>query len=872
MVHVPSALSQELSGSILQLLPEVLTVTDISTGRYIEVNQAWTEVLGYTREETIGRTSFELGIWPDVADRTALLDELNRQGSVRGRPMCFRARDGRIFDAVVSAALGVLGSTQVLLLVVRDVTEDKRLSMLADESRLWLGLLVNNAPVGIVATGLEDGCIAQINHAALAMYGVTGDPADYLGKTGAELGFWRDPEERRRLLIASLGSRGLAIVEYPLKGADGIDRWIRSHAVRVTQGSRDFVLSMLEDATARHAMETALSLSNERFARVFTSSPAPTVIIDMAAGRYVDVNQAWTEFTGHSREDVTGRPIDETGTILDRRQRDALFSRVAVGESVRNATGSYRKKDGSVAEVMASLESIAIGDQELLLATFVDLTSLRSAQAQLAVREQEMLALIDSVPVAVASIDRNHVCQACNRSYAALYSREPADLIGLHLSAYIPGFQERSRDYYERVQRGEIVRFERSYERLPGQTLAGTLIPKTDANGASDGWFAVFNDVTADRQRSRLIEDERSRLSTILEAIPDVVAVIECDSRRHLDVNPAWSRMFGYTRDEAVGRTSAELRLLENENDRQTIAAAVAPLDGFADGIEVTYRRKDGRYFTGELHSTMRIDYLGRQAWILSVRDVTRRRRDEARILEANSQLEARVMRRTSALQRANEELEAFSYTVSHDLRAPLRAIVGFATLLKEDHSAQIDADGRHMLDMMRSAASRMAGQVDGLLELSRLSRGDLHAVEVDLSALAQSVCAEIRDITPALRFTADIVPGLLARGDPQMLRSLLANLIGNACKYSAHTAAPQVRFGCNNSGEFFVADNGAGFDPQHAGRLFEVFQRLHRADEFEGIGIGLATAKRIVSRHGGTIRAEGRPGEGATFYFTLGN
>ncbi|MBL8378335.1 MAG: PAS domain S-box protein [Burkholderiales bacterium] len=864
-------LSPELSRSILQLLPEVLTVTDLSTGRYIEVNQAWTEVLGHAREATIGRTSFELGVWPDISERQALLDELRASGSVRGRVMRFCRRDGRLFDAVVSAALGWLESTQVLVMVVRDVTEERRLSSQAEESRLWLGLLINNAPVGILATGLEDGRIAQINQAALSMYGMTGEPADLLGKTGVELGFWRNPEERRQRLIATLGASGRAVAEHPLRGADGIDRWIRSHAVRVTQGGRDFVLSMLEDATARHAMESALSLSNERFTRAFTSSPAPTVIIDMAAGRYVDVNQAWTDFTGHRREEVIDRNVDQIGTIVDRRQRDALYARIAVGESVRNATGSYRKKDGSVAEVLASLESIDIGGQRLLLATFVDLTSLRTAQAQLAVREQEMLALIDSVPVAVASIDRQHVCRACNRSYAAIYGKEPADLIGLHLRSYIPDLYELSLDYFERAERGEIVRYERSHDRLQGRTLAATLIPKTDATGAADGWFAVFNDVTDDRQRSRLIEDERQRLSTILEAIPDVVAVIECESRRHLDVNPAWSRMFGYTRDEAVGRTSAELRLIEDEADRQRVAAAVAPDDGFADGIEVTYRRKDGRYFTGELHSTMRIDYLGRQAWIVSVRDVTRRRRDEARILAANSQLEARVTRRTSALQRANEELEAFSYTVSHDLRAPLRAIVGFSSLLKADHAGQIDEDGRRMLDMMQSAASRMAGQIDGLLELSRLSRGELLSVEVDLSALAQSVFDEIRDLAAPCRVTADIQPGMLARGDPQMLRSLLTNLIGNACKYAAHVAAPHMRIGRNDVGEIFVADNGVGFDARYAGRLFEVFQRLHRADQFEGIGIGLATAKRIVSRHGGSIRAEGLPGQGATFYFTLG-
>jgi PAS domain S-box-containing protein len=863
----------QVAQAILALLPEIVTVTDLVTGRYLEVNQAWTDLTGYSRDETIGRTSFELGIWVDLADRAALLEATGAHGTVRGMPARFRARDGHVIDAAVSGAVGELGGTQVLTLVVRDVGREKRIASEAAESRAWLGLLIDNAPVGIIATGLDDGRIEQINPAALAMYGIRGAPALVVGKTGTELGFWRDAQERRERLLAALGEGGRGVFEHALMGADGVERWIRSHAVRVSQGGREYVLSLLEDASARHAMESALSLSNERFARVFASSPAPTVIIDLAAARYVDVNEAWSAFTGHRRDDVVGRPVDEAGTIVDRRQRDTLFARVAAGESVRGATGSYRKKDGSLAEVLASLESVVIGGQRLLVGTFVDLTSLKAARAQLAAREQEMLALIDSVPVAVCSVDRAHICRACNRSFAALYGCAPQDLIDRHLREFMGAryASTEARERQARVARGEIVRFEQPHGRLEGVTLAGTLIPKADAAGEADGWFAIFSDVTDERRRVRLAEDERARLLTILEAIPDVVAVIECASRRHLEVNPAWSRLFGYAREEAVGRTSAELDLVPAEVDRERIDALVAPQDGLVDGIEVSYRRKDGSRFTGELHSTMRIDYLGTQAWIASVRDVTRRRRDEARIRETNTVLEARVARRTSALQRANEELEAFSYTVSHDLRAPLRAIVGFAALLKADHAPRLDADGRRMLDMMQASAIRMAGQVDGLLELSRLSRGDVQFALVDLSGLAASVIAELRAAPEGPVFSALITPGLSARGDPAMIRSLLANLLGNAVKYSARHPRPTIRFGRCTDGEYFVADNGAGFDARHAGRLFEVFQRLHRADEFEGIGIGLATAKRIVMRHGGTIRAEGRPGEGATFYFTLG-
>jgi signal transduction histidine kinase len=253
------------------------------------------------------------------------------------------------------------------------------------------------------------------------------------------------------------------------------------------------------------------------------------------------------------------------------------------------------------------------------------------------------------------------------------------------------------------------------------------------------------------------------------------------------------------------------------------------------------------------------------------VRDITKRKSEQNRVLELNAELERRVAERTTQLELANKELESFSYSVSHDLRAPLRAIDGFSAALLEDHGEGLDPRARGHLDRVRKAAQRMAGLIDALLTLAKVARTPINFVPVDLSALAAAVADELREDDPHGRaISVTIEPGLEAEGEPQLLRIVLANLLGNARKFTRQLQHAQVLVGKNSEGEFYVRDNGAGFEMSYASKLFSAFGRLHSSDEYEGTGIGLATVARIIHRHGGTIRAEGAVGGGATFYFSL--
>ena len=259
--------------------------------------------------------------------------------------------------------------------------------------------------------------------------------------------------------------------------------------------------------------------------------------------------------------------------------------------------------------------------------------------------------------------------------------------------------------------------------------------------------------------------------------------------------------------------------------------------------------------------------------FISVVEDIQQRKSAEADIQRINAHLEQRVIERTTELTAANQELDSFAYAVSHDLRAPLRAMSGFSQALQEDYGSQLQGEAKLFLNQIDIAGYKMNELVDGLLALSRSTRGEFEHVMVDLSAMAKRQLAELAQGEPERKVTIKVESDLQTHGDAGMIEVVMRNLLSNAWKYSSQVAAASIRvYAEERQGQQYlcVADNGAGFDMAHANRLFQPFQRLHRQEEFPGIGIGLATVKRIVHRHGGVIEARGEPGKGATFCFTL--
>jgi PAS domain S-box-containing protein len=388
--------------------------------------------------------------------------------------------------------------------------------------------------------------------------------------------------------------------------------------------------------------------------------------------------------------------------------------------------------------------------------------------------------------------------------------------------------------------------------------------------------LVVVHDVTERKRAEEALRRSDARHRAILEAALDCVITMDGDGRV-IEFNPAAERTFGYRKRDVFGRPLADLIIPADlrQAHRDGLARHRATGEHVVLGhrIEMRAVRSDGREFPVELAIT-RIPGNGEEMYTGYLRDITERKQSDDALRAVNADLEQRVSRRTAELQAAADELEAFSYSVSHDLQAPLRSIDGFSQALVEDCGPTLTAETREHLDRIRHATQRMGQLIDDLLRLSKVSRGEMTRERVDLGGLTRRIASDLNkragEPSPALTVAAPLV----AMGDPRLLRILLENLLDNAWKFTRRQPHAQVEVGtvrrADGSTAFFVRDNGVGFDPTYAAKLFAPFQRLHAVSDFPGTGIGLATVRRIVHRHGGQVWAEGSPGDGACVSFTL--
>ncbi|MDD2990141.1 MAG: CBS domain-containing protein [Zoogloea sp.] len=421
---------------------------------------------------------------------------------------------------------------------------------------------------------------------------------------------------------------------------------------------------------------------------------------------------------------------------------------------------------------------------------------------------------------------------------------------------------------------------------MHGGSLVGILSEHDIVTSLEGRYVAFLREVIAEQeqelidQRVRLARREgEERLHRIIESTPDVILVKDGENR-WLITNRAGLEFFGLTGVNYVGHTEEELAGL-------TEPPRAAPLLNCAATNEQAWLTPEGCRYIDRLpgpDGTMcHLDVIktpvfnpdgSRQMLVVVGRDITDRMQMEEQVRALNATLEERVARRTDELSATLAELESFSYSVSHDLRPPLRAIEGFSSVVMDEHAATLGPEGMDHLNRVREAARRMASLIDDLLDLSRHVRKPLQRRDTDLSATASSIARDFADASPERDVCFEIESGIHAECDPVLLRTVLENLIGNAWKFTRPVARPCIRFGQRQEPEgtaYFVADNGVGFNRADATKLFTPFQRFHAAAEFEGSGIGLATVHRIVRRHGGWIRAESRPNQGALFMFSLG-
>jgi len=502
----------------------------------------------------------------------------------------------------------------------------------------------------------------------------------------------------------------------------------------------------------------------------------------------------------------------------------------------------------------------------------------RHRDAEQRVRESEahFRAVAQSASEAIISAGSTGKISYFNEAAERIFGYRAAEALGQPLTILMPeNLREAHRDGFERymvTRKPEVMGkpVELVGRRKSGEDFPVELSLSTWEVGQELYFTGILRDVTLRKQAELELRRREVRFRGLLESAPDAVAITDRNGRIVL-TNVQTERLFGYDREELLGQNVEMLmpeRYRSQHVGHRIEYAASSQARPMGLGLELFGMRRDGTEFPVAI-SLSPVETEEGLLIFADIRDVTEQRRMDDQIRELNQ----RLVRHNAELMSVNKELDSFSYSVSHDLRAPLRAIDGFSQALLEDYDERLEDDGRNHLTRIRKAAQHMGLLIDDLLNLSRVSRSELSMEDVDLSSTATDIASELQRSAPERRVAFSIAPGLHAQGDPRLLKIALENLFSNAWKFTVNRSPAQIEFGRtarNGKSAYFVRDNGVGFDMAYVGKLFGAFQRLHSVAQYPGTGIGLATVQRIINKHGGHVWAEAETDRGATFYFTL--
>ncbi len=638
------------------------------------------------------------------------------------------------------------------------------------------------------------------------------------------------------------------------------------------------VADIIANALARQRMERELRASEQKFASIFAASPDAVSVTSVADGRLIEVNPAFEAVTGHSREEVIGRSAIETGIWVVAEDRSRLLRELRRQGKVTDFEARFRRRSGAEFDSLVSAFPVQMDERECVVVITRDISERKSMETALRESEYVLRAIVENIPDAVWMKDRAGRIIVGNQALASFFSkRNMNEVIGRTVAELAAPEQ------IERLQRDDAIvsrtrsqltteeRFELRGETRWFETVKA---PVLDAAGNLVGTTGISHNVTQRKLVEQAMRQSEARFRQFAEDLPFFIWMATVDRSRLLFVNKSYEHIFGRS-IEALREHPSDWFSAVHPEDR----AGIPLLKDFAAqrGLfinEFRIVRSDGdvrwlRNHVIPLENEKGEIYL--HAGISE--DVTERKAAEAEVLRFNSVLEERVFDRTAALQASLSELESFSYSVSHDLSTPLRGINGFSHLLLADYSDLMDETAKGYLKRICSASERMGLLIDDLLTLAKLSRVKIQPISINLSQMAAEILADFAFQEPLRQVRTRIAPNIEVNGDPTLLRLLLENLLANAWKFTSQRADASIELGtidAESRRAIFVRDNGTGFDNAFLAKLYQPFQRLHGVEEFPGSGIGLATVKRIAERHGGSVWADGKIGEGASFYFTL--
>jgi PAS domain S-box-containing protein len=702
-----------------------------------------------------------------------------------------------------------------------------------------------NSPDAIILSSLESGQIIEANECFYRLSEYTRD--ECANKTTIDLNLWESGIDRVRFVEKLKQSTRVINFETKFRKKSGVlfPGWISSEVMSINDSN--YVISVIHDLTEKKETDNQIS----ELSRFPEENPSPVLRID-STGKILYANPASREIIDYWQSLYSdGVPVFWGNSI---NEASTMHHTVEIVEDFNGKTFSFILSPSPNAGVLNVYGR--------------DVTEKIKASRELELERNKLKSILDRMNDGVYIVNKEYDIEYVNPVLIREFGH--------------PG-EKKCYEYFNDLENpcewcknrevfsGDSIQWE-WFSPKNGKTFSIFETPINNPDGTTSK-MEVFHDITELKKAEQELRESEDKFRVIFER-STVGKSLTAPDGKLIKVNEAFPAMLGYTIEEFQDINFADITYMDDLPASREVVRSILANENERFRFEKRYLHKDGSIIWADVSTSLLRDDYGNPLYLMtSLIDITERKKLEEEILKLNENLEAIVKVRTTQLLESNKELESFSYSVSHDLRAPLRALDGFSLAILEDYSDKLDAEGIKHLNRIREASQKMANLIDAMLTLSRVTKANLNSKQINLSEIAGIISSDLGNLDPKRKVTWNIQPGIMVNADPVLIKNVMENLLVNAWKFTSKHASASIEVGTlkeNDEVVYFVQDDGAGFDMNYATKLFGAFQRVHSSAEFEGTGIGLATVQRIITKHGGRIWAEGKPEGGATFYFTL--
>jgi PAS domain S-box-containing protein len=849
-------------------------------GRIMMANPAMVRMLGFdTFEQLANRNLQQEGFDPDYP-RSEFIETIEKDGRVIGLESAWNRKNGKAL-IVRESANAIRDASGIILYfdgTVEDITDRKKIEEALLENEKSLREAQEMAHLGFWLWDIKTGNV-EWSDEVFKIFCL--DPATFKPQINSilELSPWPEENQRDKELInRAIESHNPGTYEQRFLRPDKSIGYYYStfRGSYDDEGDLISIVGTILDITERKVAEDALRESEDKFKYIFDHSLIPKSIT-LPTGE-INVNRAFCDMLGYHPEElkrINWADISHPDDI--ELTNDSLNLILSGKKDSARFTKRYIHKNGSViwADVGTSLRRDADNNPQYFMTSVNDITERKAAEEALRDSEERFSKSFRTSPISfmIANMEDGRIIEV-NDAFTTIsgFTREEA-LASTTLDLKIWVNELDRKHLIDSLRKGSAILHQETHLRSKEGKIAIVLLSAQVIKLANRNCIiSSIEDITVRKHAEEALRESEERFRSMANSIPQLAWVARADGLIYW-YNQRWYEYTGTKPEQMEGwgwQIVHDPKMLPKVMDKWTVSIASGQL------FEMSFplRGADGQFRTFLTRVQPWKDAEGRVVqWFGTNTDVETIKRAEEMISKLNEELEQKVMQRTELLEAANKELEAFSYSVSHDLRAPLRSVHGFTKILLEDYEANLDDEGKRICGIISSSATKMGELIDDLLSFSRIGRSTLSPSEIDMKRIAKVVFEGMTSPTEKKRIKLNIGKLQKAFGDITLFGQVWTNLISNAIKYSSKNDVSEISIGSKIAGDmiiYFIKDNGVGFDMQYAHKLFGVFQRLHSEADFEGNGVGLAIVQRIILKHGGNVWAEGEVGKGATFYFSL--